>query len=287
MRISVVHSTVYRYQKPVHPEPHTFRLRPRDDAAQRLVRFALEISPSPAGRNECLDQDGNVVTEAWFNGPLTELAVRSSFEVETRRENPFDYLPHVPAAAYPEPLRSALAPYLEAENPAGPVSGFAAAIAAAEGRGTLPFLTALNQHMFETFRHVTRDDGPAYPPEITLSAGEGTCRDLAVLFCSACRTMGIAARFVSGYEREAALQERADMHAWAEVYLPGGGWRGYDPSQGLAVATSHVAVAAAADPRLAAPISGLYRGDARSEMQFTISMEVEEGPSPASGQLFP
>jgi len=191
-------------------------------------------------------------------------------------ENPFDYLPHVPAAAYPEPLRSALAPYLEAENPAGPVSGFAAAIAAAEGRGTLPFLMALNQRMFETFRHVTRDDGPAHPPEITLRAGEGTCRDMAVLFCSACRTMGIAARFVSGYEREAALQERADMHAWAEVYLPGGGWRGYDPSQGLAVATSHVAVAAAADPRLASPISGLYRGDARSEMQFTISMEVEE-----------
>ena len=283
----MVHSTVYRYQKPVHPEPHTFRLRPRDDAAQRLIRFALEISPSPAGRNECLDQDGNVVTEAWFNGPLTELAARSSFEVETLRENPFDYLPHVPAAAYPEPLRSALAPYLEAENPSGPVSGFAAAIAAAEGRGTLPFLTALNQRMFETFRHVTRDDGPAHPPEVTLRECEGTCRDLAVLFCSACRKMGIAARFVSGYEREAALQERADMHAWAEVYLPGGGWRGYDPSQGLAVATSHVAVAAAADPRLASPISGLYRGDARSEMQFTISMEVEEGPSPASGQLFP
>lgn len=276
MRISVVHSTVYRYQKPVHPEPHTFRLRPRDDAAQRLVRFALEISPSPAGMNECLDQDGNVVTEAWFTGPLTELAARSSFEVETRRENPFDYLPHVPAAAYPEPLRSALAPYLEAENPAGPVSGFAGAVAEAGGRDTLPFLTALNQRIFEAFRHVTRDDGPAHPPEITLRESEGTCRDLAVLFCSACRTMGIAARFVSGYEREAALQERADMHAWAEVYLPGGGWRGYDPSQGLAVATSHVAVAAAADPRLAAPISGLYRGDARSEMQFTISMKVEE-----------
>jgi transglutaminase-like putative cysteine protease len=104
-----------------------------------------------------------------------------------------------------------LARYLEAENPAGPVSGFAAAIAAAEGRGTLPFLTALNQRMFETFRHVTRDDGPAHPPEITLRAGEGTCRDMAVLFCSACRTMGIAARFVSGCEREAALR-RPPIH---------------------------------------------------------------------------
>ena len=276
MRISVVHSTVYRYRKPVHPEPHTFRLRPREDAAQHVVRFALEISPSPAGMAECLDQDGNIVTEAWFNAPLTELEVRSSFEVDTRRENPFDFLPHPPAVAYPEPLRSALAPYLEAGEPAGPVSGLAGAIAETEGPDALPFLTALNQRLFETIRHVTRDDGPPHPPEITLCEGEGTCRDLAVLFCSACRTMGIAARFVSGYEREAASQARADMHAWAEVYLPGGGWRGYDPSQGLAVATSHVAVAAAADPRLAAPVSGLYRGDARSEMQFTISMEVEE-----------
>jgi transglutaminase-like putative cysteine protease len=276
MRISVVHSTVYRYQDPVHPEPHTFRLRPREDAAQHLVRFTLEISPSPAGMSECLDQDGNVVTEAWFNGPLTELAARSSFEVETRRQNPFDFLPNGKPAAYPEPLRSALVPYLEAGDPAGPVSGFARAIAEAESLDTLPFLTALNQRLFESFHHVTRDDGPAHPPEITLREREGTCRDLAVLFCSACRSMGIAARFVSGYEREAALQSRADMHAWAEVYLQGGGWRGYDPSQGLAVATAHVAVAAAADPRLAAPISGLYRGAARSQMQFTISMQVEE-----------
>ena len=237
MRISVVHFTVYRYQKPVHPEPHTFRLRPRDDAAQRLVRFALEISPSPAGRNECLDQDGNVVTEAWFNGPLTELAARSSFEVETRRENPFDYLPHVPAAAYPEPLRSALAPYLEAENPAGPVSAFAAAIAAAGSRDTLPFLTALNQRMFETFPRVTRDDVARAPAGNHTARGRRNLPGSGRAVLPACRTMGIAARVVSGYEREAALQERADMHAWAEVYLPGGGcWRGYDPSQGLAVA---------------------------------------------------
>jgi transglutaminase-like putative cysteine protease len=276
MRISVAHFTLYRYETPVHPEPHTFRLRPREDGAQHLVRFALEISPSPAGTTECLDQDGNVVTEAWFNGPVTELEVRSSFEVDTRRQNPFDFLPNGPPTAYPEPLRSALAPYLEAGNPAGPVTRFARAIAETGGRDTLAFLTALNQRLFETVRHVTRDDGPPHPPEVTLNEREGTCRDLAVLFCAACRTVGIAARFVSGYEREAALQPRAYMHAWAEVYLQGGGWRGYDPSQGLAVSTSHVAVASAADPRLAAPISGLYRGAARSQMQFTISMEVEE-----------
>jgi transglutaminase-like putative cysteine protease len=242
-----------------------------------VVRFALEISPRPGGMSECLDQDGNVITEAWFNGPVTELDVRSSFEVETRRENPFDFLPNGPPASYPEPLRSALAAYLESEQAAGPVREWARAIAETDGGDTLTFLTALNQRLFETIEHVTRDDGPPHAPEITLSEREGTCRDVAVLFCAACRTMGIAARFVSGYEREAALQPRAYMHAWAEVYLRGGGWRGYDPSQGLAVSTAHVAVAAAADPRLAAPVSGLYRGDARSEMEFAISMEVGEG----------
>jgi transglutaminase-like putative cysteine protease len=86
--------------------------------------------------------------------------------------------------------------------------------------------------------------------------------------------MGIAARFVSGYGYGADEQEQSYMHAWAEVYLPGGGWRGYDPAQGLAVADSHVVVAAAADPRLAAPLSGTYRGAARSKMEFSIAMQV-------------
>jgi transglutaminase-like putative cysteine protease len=257
----------------VYPEPHTFRLRPREDGAQHLLRYALEISPDPAGRTECLDQDGNVVVETWFSRLLPELSVRSSFQVETRRENPFDYVPNGPPAAYPEPLRSALAPYRDAGSVAASVGEFVREIGEAE---TLPFLTALNRRLFEAFRHVIRDDGPANPPEVTLREREGTCRDLAVLFCSACRSVGIAARFVSGYESGAVFDTQAQMHAWAEVYLMGGGWRGYDPSQGLAVSTGHVAVAAAADPRLAAPISGSYRGAAASDITFAISMQVEE-----------
>ena len=274
MKIAVTHSTHYRYQGPVYPEPHTFRLRPREDGAQHLLQYALEISPEPAGRTECLDQDGNVVVETWFRNPLLELAVKSSFQVETRRENPFDYVPNGPPAAYPEPLRAALAPYREAADVPGPVAEFVRDIGGVRG-DTLPFLTALNRRLFDTFRHVVRDDGPSNPPEVTLRDQEGSCRDLAVLFCSACRTLGIAARFVSGYESGAVFDAQPQMHAWAEVYLRGGGWRGYDPSQGLAVSTGHVAVAAAADPRLAAPVSGTYRGAAASEITFAISMQVE------------
>ena len=90
----------------------------------------------------------------------------------------------------------------------------------------MEFLSGLNRGLFETFRHVVRDEGPPNSAEVTLQARSGSCRDLAVLFCAICRTRGIAARFVSGYERAAAFEE-GHMHAWAEVYLPGGGWRGY------------------------------------------------------------
>ena len=143
------------------------------------------------------------------------------------------------------------------------------------GWSTLTFLSALAQRLFETCRVVVRIDGPPLDSATTLRAREGSCRDLAVLFCDACRSLGLAARFVSGYEREAASEDRAYMHAWSEVFLPGGGWRGWDPSRGLAVSTSHVAVAAAREPSLAAPISGSYSGPAGAPMDVEISMRIE------------
>src|SRR5690349_24143355 len=97
MRISVIHSTVYRYDSPVFLEPHTFRLRPREDGLQRLIRHQLEIVPPPQGQSICLDQNGNVAVQAWFAGSCSEMGVRSSFEIETLRENPFDFLPPEPS----------------------------------------------------------------------------------------------------------------------------------------------------------------------------------------------
>jgi transglutaminase-like putative cysteine protease len=262
MRISVVHSTVYRYSARVFLEPHTFRLRPRNDASQRLEQFALDLAPAPAGQSWCLDQDGNVVLEAWFREPVSELSVMSSFQVETLRENPFDFLAR--------PGRAALPGY-GGQAPAA-VEEFAGSI----GGDDLAFLAMLNGRLYEEFGHTVREEGDAEPSEKTLTARSGSCRDLAVLFCDACRSRGIPARFVSGYEREASTQERSYMHAWAEVYLPGGGWRGYDPSQGLAVSASHVALAAAADPQMAAPVTGRFRGDANGSMDYRISMQVAE-----------
>jgi transglutaminase-like putative cysteine protease len=278
MRIQVHHSTQYLYDSPVFLEPHTFRLRPRDDGAQRLLSYRLDITPVPAGRSDCLDQDGNVAVEAWFDHKLTEWSIESEFAIETLRENPFDYVASTGmlalAPVYPESVAASLAPYMESSQPSAAVRQFAASAAAAAGGHTLEFLTVLNRRLFEGFGHEVRDAGPPHPPEVTLGLKTGTCRDLVVLFAAAARAVGIPTRFVSGYEAGAANQEKPNLHAWAEVYLQGGGWRGYDPSAGLAASTRHVAVAAAADPRLAAPITGTIRGSARTEMRFALAMQA-------------
>ncbi len=276
MRIAATHCSIYRYSQPVTLEPHLIRLRPRDCAVQRVLSHELSITPAPAGRSAFSDQDGNTVVQAWFTGQVQELAVESSFVVETLRANPYDFLlPSVQELTLPlrlpDNLRQALAPYLAGGCE---VREFAGKVAEAAGGQLMPFLDGLTASLMEGFQYVLRDDGPARPAGKTLAAREGSCRDLAVLFSEACRAMGIAARFVSGYEIAAALGEHAYMHAWAEVYVPNGGWRGYDPSRGLAVSTEHVAVAAAADPVLAAPISGTYRGSAKSSMTFQIQMQA-------------
>jgi transglutaminase-like putative cysteine protease len=282
MRIDVSHSTVYRYDFPVYLEPHIFRLRPRTDSAQHLVSFDLQITPPPAGTTECLDQDGTLALNAWFNLPTQELRVLSRFRVEMLRQNPFDYVLTGDSLNLPlwyrEPLCAALAPYRQDAQVTEAVKQFAKRTAAGVQWNTLSFLLALSRQIFQICRQVTRPYGPPWPSDQTFSRQEGSCRDLAVLFCDACRVMGIAARFVSGYECASASStmnnQESFMHAWAEVYLPGIGWRGYDPSRGLAVSNGHVAVAAGFDPDLASPVAGWYSGGAASRMETSLSLKV-------------
>jgi transglutaminase-like putative cysteine protease len=280
MKIDVTHSTVYRYDFPVYLEPHIFRFRPRANSSQRLLAFDLQITPTPAGTTECLDQDGNLALNAWFDVSTRELGVRSQFTVELLRENPFDYVLtgeslHLPLW-YSEPLCTALTPYRNDRNAAVSVKEFANSVAAGAQWNTLSFLTELNRRIFQTCRQVTRPYGPPWPSDQSLRLREGSCRDLAVLFCDACHVMGIAARFVSGYECASANRQDSYMHAWAEVYLPVIGWRGYDPSRGLAVSNGHVAIAAGFDADLASPVAGWYSGGSRSQMDVSLSLQVDD-----------
>jgi transglutaminase-like putative cysteine protease len=264
MHFNVNHSTTYRYSEPVVLEPHVFRMRPRADGTQRLIAYQLQIDPPPAGRSECLDGEGNSVLQTWFNTPIDTLQLSSQFSVETLRENPFDFLLPPPAELRLTPA-TAVSPQL---------ADFAGQIARQAGESAMPFLELLAQRLCRDWQQVIREEGDPLSAEAVLGVTDVSCRDLAVLYCGACRAMNLTARFVSGYEVGSATAERGYMHAWAEVLLPGGGWRGYDPSRGLSVGADHVAVAAAAIPAMAAPVSGTYRGSAKSTMEAVIQMQV-------------
>lgn len=268
MRFLASHSTRFRYSAPVCLEPHVIRLRPRCDSFQRLLRYRLGVTPEPELLSEALDVEGNAVAHAWFSGLTQLLEVTSEFEVETLQINPFDYLVIGDGAGelpfeYSVSVRERLAPSLARPDGADPaVDDFMRPILARSGCQPLEFLSALNRAIHEAFSVTVREHGEPLLPAQTLAAGRVACRDLAVLFMDCCRAVGLAARFVSGYQEQGSGTRF--MHAWAEVYLPGGGWRGYDPTQGLAVADRHVAVAAGTSPSDASPIRGSFRGDAEA-----------------------
>lgn len=124
------------------------------------------------------------------------------------------------------------------------------------------------------FQQVVRLTGEPLPPGKTLRRKEGACRDLAVLFIDLCRSLGIAARFVSGYKYDPGAKDSFELHAWAEVFLPGAGWRGYDPSLGLAVADTHVALASGPGAAEAAAVTGTYRGsEVLSNLTYKVNIE--------------
>jgi transglutaminase-like putative cysteine protease len=278
MRFRVQHETRYRYDAPVELGPHVLRLRPREDAVQRLIHYALAIDPQPARTTGATDAESNVVTHAWFGGTTDALTITSTFEVETLRADPFDYLPDAGFATvpvrYPVDLACVLQPCLEAEHSAR-VRAFADQVRAEAGDAPVAFLDALDRTIHTRTRLAIRDDGrPAQSAAETLALGRGACRDVTVLFMEAARCMGFAARFVSGYRRGDITRPDRHLHAWAEVFVPGGGWRGWDPVEGHAVADRHVALAASAQQIHTMPVTGAYFGAVGSTLDYTIRIEA-------------
>lgn len=290
MQFHIKHATRYRYTRPVFFEPMTIRLRPREDAAQRLLRYNLWIDPQPVGMSDYVDVDGHTATQIWFDQPSTALSIVVSSVVETLRTNPFDYLlsPEGLTAPlrYNDTVRHALVPYLQQGEADSEVAAAAARLLNTSG-GRLPvFLTELTQWLNADFPRYVRLEGPPLAPAETLRGQSGTCRDLAELFNAICRSVGLAARFVSGYHEREDFEGRRFLHAWSEVYLPGAGWRGYDPTAGLAVADRHVALAASASPILSAPTCGTFRGNgAESTMETQLVIRTADRSDPVEQPL--
>ena len=284
MRFRGSHKTVFRFTGPVYLEPHAIRLRPQCNSWQHLDRYSLSLNPEPTLLTETTDAEGNDVAHAWFSDRTDSLTVCTTFEVETLRENPFDYLligdgtSKVPVE-YPEDLYERLSVALRTSETDGePIREFVRPVMERASGLLIPFLSELNDEIHRRFEVAVRERGDPWPPTRTLGAQRAACRDLALLFMDCCRSVGIAARFVSGYQDNGSASDERYMHAWAEVYLPGGGWRGYDPTQGLSVSNRHVAVAASAVPRCATPISGSFRGSAAARpIEVQVAIDSVEG----------
>jgi transglutaminase-like putative cysteine protease len=258
----------------------TVRLHPRCNAIQNVEYFELKVLPTPAGSSENLDLYSNNTSTLWFNDMHDYLTIHASSIVNVADIDPFDFiiieeeakrLPITYGGKYSEVLEL----YSRQRYKSSLLDEFIHPILTRSKSETISFLVNLTTDISEQFASESRENGEPLHPNDILTRHSGACRDLALLFMECCHSVGLAARFVSGYAYGdiTTSMEKRDMHAWVEVYLPGGGWRAFDPSIGLAIAGEHVAVAAAADPEDASPTCGMFRGTGvQSELEYDVSI---------------
>ena len=258
MRFLVRHETCYRYSVPVVLAPHVLRLTPRPGYAMRAR--TLVVRPEPVERWEEIDAFGNPITRVVFGDAATEaLSIESRFELDTEMAEPLTVaaLETLPLA---RPAADQLASYrpMQFDFDEG-VTAFARALAAEVGYAPLAFLDHLCRTIHGRAEKQIRPSGEAQDAAQTLATWRGACRDFTVLFLAAARSLGLAARFCSGYQAAADTPDgRRYLHAWPEVFLPGAGWRGWDPTHGIPVTDGHVALSAAPDQADTMPVVGTY-----------------------------
>ena len=263
MLFHLSHRLDYEYAAPAQLGAQVLRLRPREDGAQRLLTHRLQLAPEPSLVSGELDEHGNTVLRAWFMGATPRLSVSVQSSVETLRVNPFDFLLEEEWMELPwgrelveerPSLLTCLPPVRDTS-----LTGFAEGILKDAGGQVLPFLVRLNNWLHERIEKEVRAEGAPRNPAETILLGRGACRDLSVAFMALVRSQGIPARFVTGYYEGEGSGSKKDLHAWAEVFLPGGGWRGFDPTVGLAVADRHIVLSAAPEPLGASVLFGTFR----------------------------
>jgi transglutaminase-like putative cysteine protease len=264
-RLAIHHETRYRYDRPVRLSPQLIRLRPAPHARQPIASYALRITPAAHTLHWQQDPFGNFLARVTFPEPTTAFTLEVDLTCELLPINPFGFLLDDYAVSFPfdytEELAADLAPLREVtEN--GPL--LQAWLQYARSRPeptTIAFLVALNQELSRRIDYTTRLEPGVQTAEETLALGRGSCRDSAWLLVQTLRQLGLAARFVSGYlielaETADAASDAAELHAWAEVFLPGAGWVGLDATSGLLAAEYHLPLAGTRTPAAAAPVTG-------------------------------
>jgi transglutaminase-like putative cysteine protease len=275
MKLLLDHHTVYTFSHRVFLEPHILRFKPRSDPQQELEFFELKITPEPSGRYEFLDENDNQAVMVWFDGEHKTLALESHAELQMIERNPFGFIIY-PYENNQMPVQytssNILDFYLHISENQLYTDDYSKQLMNLFGQNTVDFLISVTRSLHEKVEKTVRDTGPPHPPDRTLKEGKGSCRDLAVLEMEILRRVGFASRFVSGYSYSED-GENHELHAWVEVFIPGAGWMGFDPSAGLRVTENYIPVSSGALPAGTLPVLGSFRGTADSEMKSSIRIE--------------
>jgi transglutaminase-like putative cysteine protease len=281
MRIRIRHRTTYNYNQPVSFGQHKIMVRPREGHDLHIESSVLEINPAHIIR-WMRDVNGNSIAKVDFTQAASQLSFYSELILEQYDVNPLDFILEESAVTHP---------FLYDPDSLPELTAFMAllyprdAAALREWRGqfwkpgnkieTIALLQNVNTHINRTFQYRRRDEPGVQTPAETLKKNSGSCRDFATLMLETCRCWGLAARFISGYMHcEATEAGGASTHAWTEVYLPGAGWKGFDPTSGIMTGAQHVTVAVSRIPENAAPISGSFQGPANADQGIQVDVTV-------------
>ena len=287
LHVALTHRTTYRYDRAVNVGPQTIRLRPAPHARTPILAYSLKVSPQPHFLNWQQDPQGNFLARVVFPEKVTHFDVAVDLVADMATINPFDFFLEPQAESFPftyDPvLEHELAPFRKTEV-AGPMLAALLAEIPRQEKRTIDFLIDINRLIQSKIAYIVRMEPGVYTPEECLTLGKGSCRDSAWLLVNALRHLGLAARFVSGYliqlvadvkpvdgGAEGPTEDFTDLHAWAEVYLPGAGWVGMDATSGLMTGEGHIPLAASPEPQSAAAISG---GVDKCEVEFGFEMAV-------------